>query len=160
VSGAEQAEAGAALEVLFYQFAGASLEKVLPKLLEKTLERGWRAVVRVEGPERLEALDTALWTYSDESFLPHAPVNAGQPGRQPVLLSLDGANLNGAQVLFITDGGALGGFGEYARVAYLFDGADEARKARARDEWRAAKAAGAKVSYWRQTAEGRWEPGG
>ncbi len=144
-------------EVIFYQFDGRPLEQVLPRLLEKSLERGWRAVVRVEGPERLEALDAALWTYSDESFLPHGGTRDGPPQRHPVLLSLDGANLNGAHVLFITDGGEIGPREGYARIAYLFDGADEDVKQRARAEWRESKAAGCAVSYWRQTPEGRWE---
>jgi DNA polymerase III subunit chi len=32
-------------EVLFYHLQGMSLESVLPPLLEKSLERGWRVVV-------------------------------------------------------------------------------------------------------------------
>jgi DNA polymerase-3 subunit chi len=152
--------ADADLEVMFYQLEGAPLERVLPKLLEKSLERGWRAVVRVESAERLEALDAALWTYSEESFLPHAPVAAGEPARQPVLLSLDGANLNGAHVLFVTDGGSLDEQEGFVRVAYLFDGRDDAVKERAREEWRKVKAWGAVASYWRQTAGGGWERAG
>lgn len=147
-------------EVMFYELGGEPLERVLPKLLEKSLERGWRAVVRVEGPERLDALDTALWTYSEESFLPHGKAGDGTPERQPVLLSLDGANRNGARVLFVTDGGEIGEAADYARIAYLLNGQDEEAKVRARAEWRAAKQAGAEVSYWRQTANGRWEKAG
>lgn len=147
-------------EVMFYQFDGRPLERVLPKLLELSLERGWRAVVRVEGPERLDALDAALWTYSEESFLPHGKGAEGQAHRQPVLLSLDDENRNGAHVLFITDGGTIDVGRDYARIAYLFDGQDDTVKQRARDEWRGSKAAGCQVTYWRQTPEGRWEKAG
>lgn len=155
-----QQTADAGLEVMFYQLDGAPLERVLPKLLEKSLERGWRAVVRIESAERLDALDAALWTYSEESFLPHAPVAAGEPARQQVLLSLDGANLNGAHVLFVTDGGPLDEPPDFARVAYLFDGRDNALKERAREEWRRVKTWGATASYWRQMAGGGWERAG
>ena len=59
-------------EVLFYHLQNMSLESVLPPLLEKSLERGWRVVVQSTSPERTDALDAHLWTYSDDSFLPHA----------------------------------------------------------------------------------------
>ena len=45
-------------EVLFYHLEHQPLERVLPMLLERTMERGWRAVVQVGSAERLEALDT------------------------------------------------------------------------------------------------------
>ena len=59
-------------EVLFYHLQNMSLESVLPPLLEKSLERGWRVVVQSTSQERTEALDAHLWTYRDNSFLPHA----------------------------------------------------------------------------------------
>jgi DNA polymerase-3 subunit chi len=147
-------------EILFYQLEREPLDRVLPKLLERSLSRGWRAMVRIESAERLDALDAVLWTYDDASFLPHGKASEQAPERQPVLLSLDGENRNGAQVLFITDGGALGETGGYARVAYLFDGGDGAAKERAREEWRAAKAKGAAVTFWRQEPDGRWTQAG
>ena len=36
-------------EILFYHLQHQPLERVLPTLLEKTLERGWRAVVQTSG---------------------------------------------------------------------------------------------------------------
>ena len=77
-----------AAEVLFYHLERAPLERVLPSLLERTLERGWRAVVQSGSAERLEALDLALWTYNDESFLPHGTARDGDPARQPIYLTL------------------------------------------------------------------------
>ena len=44
-------------EVLFYHLQNMSLENVLPPLLEKSLERGWRVVVQSTSPERTDALD-------------------------------------------------------------------------------------------------------
>ena len=60
-------------EVWFYHLERTGLEQALPELLEKTLQRGWKALVRAPEAERLEHLDSWLWTYRDESFLPHAP---------------------------------------------------------------------------------------
>ena len=59
----------------------------LPSLVEKTLERGWRAVVQAGSEERVEALDTLLWTYREESFLPHGTKRDGNAASQPVFLT-------------------------------------------------------------------------
>ena len=54
-------------EVLFYHLQNMSVENVLPPLLEKSLERGWRVVVQSTSEERADALDAHLWTYRDDS---------------------------------------------------------------------------------------------
>ena len=44
-------------DLLFYHLETRPLESVLPMLLEKTIERGWRAVVEVGSVERLETIE-------------------------------------------------------------------------------------------------------
>jgi DNA polymerase-3 subunit chi len=146
----------AATEVWFYHLERTGLEQALPELLEKTLQRGWRALVRVREAARLQHLDGWLWTYRDESFLPHAPDDEPNAARQPVLLTTGFENANGADVLFLVDGAEPGDLGGYARCVVLFDGGDEAQLAVARAQWSAVKASGAAVSYWKQQARG-WE---
>ena len=58
-------------DVWFYHLERASLDQVLPELLEKTLARDWRALVRSTARERVEHLDGWLWSYRDDAFLPH-----------------------------------------------------------------------------------------
>ena len=91
-------------EALFYHLTESTLEEALPALLEKSLERGWRAVVQVGGEERRDALDQHLWTYRDDSFLAHGTEHDPHPQRQPVLLTCGDGNANGAQVRFLVDG--------------------------------------------------------
>jgi DNA polymerase-3 subunit chi len=144
-------------EILFYHLERQPLERVLPSLLEKTLERGWRAVVQSGSEERLEALDLALWTYTEESFLPHGTRKDGNPADQPVYLTMSDDNPNGASVRFLIDGAEAASFEGVARLVYLFDGRDSEATERARGQWQAAKAAGCAVTYWRQGEDGRWE---
>ena len=144
-------------EVLFYHLEHQPLERVLPSLVEKTLERGWRAVVQAGSLERVEALDMTLWTYRDESFLPHGTKRDGNAALQPVYLTAEDDNPNAATVRFLVDGAEAGDFTPYTRVVYLFEGRDAAAVARAREQWTAAKQAGCEVTYWQQSAEGRWE---
>jgi DNA polymerase III subunit chi len=51
---------------------------VLPELLEKCLERQWRAVVQLGSDERRDALDAHLWTYRDDGI----PAARDGEGRQ------------------------------------------------------------------------------
>jgi DNA polymerase-3 subunit chi len=145
---------------LFYHLERAPLERVLPALLERTLERGWRAVVQSGSTERLEALDLALWTYSDESFLPHGTARDGEAERQPIYLTTGPETPNDAGVRFLVDGAETTGFDGFARIVCIFDGRDPEATASARAQWQAARAAGCAVTYWRQSDGGRWEKQG
>lgn len=144
-------------EVLFYHLERQPLERVLPTLLEKTLAKGWRAVVQSGSEERLAALDLALWTYADDSFLPHGTAKTGHADAQSVYLTVGEDAPNGAGVRFLVDGAEATAFDRAERLVFLFDGRDEEAVARARQQWKAAKAAGCAVTYWRQTDAGRWE---
>ena len=145
-----------ACEVWFYHLERTGLDQALPELLEKTLARGWRAIVRTRRPERLEHLDGWLWSYRDESFLPHAPAGEPNAARQPILLTTEFDNPNAADALFLIDGAEAGELGGYARCVVLFDGADADQLSAARAQWSAIKAKGFGVSYWKQQARG-WE---
>ena len=90
-------------EFLFYHLHRQRTEDVLPALLERSLERGWRVVVQTSMEERLDALDAHLWTYAEESFLPHGTFREATAGEQPVLLTLHDHNPNGATVRFLID---------------------------------------------------------
>lgn len=144
-------------EVLFYHLEQQTLEQILPSLLERTLQRGWRAVVQAGSEERLTALDAHLWTYKEESFLAHGTAKDGAPADQPVFLTLDEANPSGAAVRFLVDGAKLASFPGYLRVVLIFDGHDRAALETARAQWKVAKAQGCAVTYWQQSDQGRWE---
>jgi DNA polymerase III subunit chi len=147
-------------EILFYHLERASLDSVLPGLLEKTLERGWKAVVRTGSRERLEALDNHLWTYRDEAFLPHGAGGEGE--RHPIWLTDGDDAPNDPQILFLVDGARTdpSGVGDLERCVMIFDGDDEPAVTQARGFWKATAAAGHVVTYWKQTENGRWEKQG
>ena len=146
-----------AAEVLFYHLEREPVERVLPSLLEKTLERGWRAVVQASSQERIEALDTALWTYDEASFLPHGLASDQAAARHPIALTTGQVNPNAADVRFLVDGAGLAELSGYRRIVFLFDGADPDTLAAARADWQRAKAAGLAATYWQQDERGRWQ---
>ncbi len=144
-------------EIWFYHLEHAPLERVLPELLEKTLAKGWRAQVRVGSQERLDALNTHLWTYRPESFLPHGTVTEGRAPDQPISLTLEEANINQANALFLVDSAPPGDVSRYERCITIFDGKDDEALRAARDFWKQASEQGRDVTYWRQADHGKWE---
>ncbi len=144
-------------EILFYHLHRQSMENVLPTLLEKSLERGWRVVVQASSDERIEALDAHLWTYRDDGFLPHGTVKESEAAMQPVLLTTADDNPNGAQIRFLIDGAPVpADAAAYQRIVLLFDGEDADAVAAARERWTEAKGAGFEATYWQPDEQGRW----
>ena len=145
-------------ELLFYHLHRQPIEMVLPALLEKSLERGWRVVVQAATDERIEALDAYLWTYREDGFLPHGTAKESEAAAQPVLLTTGDDNPNGANVRFLIDGAAVpSDAASYQRIVLLFDGEDDDAVAVARTRWSEAKAAGFEVTYWQPDENGRWK---
>lgn len=144
-------------DILFYHLQGQKLEGVLPVLLEKSLERGWRVVVQGASEERIEALDALLWTYRDDSFLPHGTWREQDAAQQPILLTLTDGNPNAANVRFLIDGASPPpDAAAYTRIVLLFDGEDEDAVVAARTDWSDAKAKGFDATYWQPDEQGRW----
>jgi len=144
-------------EILFYHLQGQRIEGMLPALLEKSLERGWKVIVQGASEERIEALDAHLWTYRDDAFLPHGTWREPGAAVQPVLLTLTDSNPNGASVRFLIDGAPVPADAEaYQRIVLLFDGEDDEAVATARARWSEAKAKGFEATYWQADAQGRW----
>ena len=145
-------------EVRFYHLTERPLEQVLPVMLERSLERGWRVLVRATDPARIEALSARLWTHGDASFLAHGTAADGDAARQPVWLCCDTENPNNANTLFLIDnaGADTKELTTMEMVAVLFDGLDETAVASARDQWRQVSEAGLKAVYWAQNEGGAW----
>jgi DNA polymerase III subunit chi len=143
-------------EVLFYHLTESKLEDALPALLEKSVERGWKVVVQTSDEARRDLLDGHLWTFREDSFLPHGVDGAPMADVQPVLLTTAGENVNGATVRFIVDGAAPPPLDPYERVVFMFDGYDQQQLEGARSEWKKLKGEGHTLTYWQQSPEGRW----
>ena len=145
-------------EVLFYHLQRQPIERVLPQLLERSLERGWRVVVQASSDERVEALDAHLWTYRDDAFLAHGTWREGEAAQQPVLLTVQDDNPNGATVRFLIDGAPVPqDAAKYQRIVLLFDGEDDDAVAAARARRTEVKAQGFDATYWQADEQGRWQ---
>lgn len=148
---------GVMAEVRFYHLEHQTLDEVLPRMLQLTLERGGRAVVQTGSDERTEQLTDLLWTFDQESFLAHGSKADGEPGLQPIWLTAQDENPNGANVRFYVDGARAGSIDGLERAIVIFDGRDEAAVEAARQDWKRFKAGAHEVSYWQQDEQRRWQ---
>jgi len=147
-------------DIGFYHLTVTPLEKALPKLLEKTLAAGERALVLGTSADRIKWLDGQLWTYDDRSWLPHGTAEIGQAEDQPIWLTDSPDNANGARFLFLVDGADVEDPDGFARVFNLFDGRDDQAVADARVRWKTWRDAGQTLAYWKQTEGGGWQKAG
>lgn len=132
------------------------LEGVLPELLDKTLSRGWRALVKLT-PDRLSHMDTFLWTYKDDSFLPHGRDDEPMAQQQPIVLSSEASSSKGHDCVFLVDGTQMEIDSQTSRCIVMIDGRNEASVQASRSYWKSLKDGGANLSYWQQNDQGRWE---
>lgn len=145
-------------EVMFYHQTTWPLERILPELLTRSLERGWRVVLRAGDAAHLNTLDEMLWTCGDDSFLPHGTADMGHAESQPVYLTLGRENPAGANILMLAAGARVDptevqGFD---RVCLIFDGNEPDALAAARADWMTIRDAGLHATYYSQE-EGNWK---
>ena len=144
-------------EIRFYHLQRTSLEDTLPVILERCYRRGDRTLVMAGSPERTEALAAHLWTYRPESFLPHGTAKDGAAAEQPIFLTAEDVNPNGATVLILCDGASRADCVSFPLVCEMFDGNDEAAVTAVRERWKAYKETGHKLVYFQQSPAGKWE---
>lgn len=144
-------------EVLFYHLERARAEDVLPQFIQKSLERGWRAVVQSVSAARLEELSKLLWTWADDAFLAHGSADDGFGHLQPVWLTTGDDAPNAATVRILVDGAQHDSLYGLDRLVIMFDGADEAAVSAARQKWKQVTVIpGVTATYWQQDERGRW----
>jgi len=150
----------AAGEIWFYHLESASVEETLPPLIEKCLDRVWRALVLSPSAERLQALDSHLWTWKPNSWLPHHSPGSQEGHVAPIQLGDSQGEARAAEAVFLLDGASWGPLEGVSRLFVLFDGRDPDNVTHARQQWRVAKEAGLSPTYWRQGEDGRWAKNG
>lgn len=144
-------------EISFYHLTLSNIESALPKLLERVIASGKRALVRVESEERVSILNSILWTYDQSSFLPHGTIKEGQAESQPIWITEKYENPNESDVLVVLDGNETPDLDDFERCLEVFNGTDDAAVDLARARWRHYTDSGYTVTYWQQSSEGRWE---
>ena len=143
------------MKVDFYHLTLHPIERVLPRLAERVLADGGRLLI-VSGEEvQRNALDKLLWSYSPDSFLPHAQVGSERDADQPLLIGSDPQAANAARNILIADGVWRNEALAFDRAFHLFD---EISITAARTAWRGlGDKPDIERRYWKQDEAGRWQ---
>ena len=143
----------------FYHLQKQSLDQVLPKLIEKAYQLKKNINILIGNEERVEYINSLLWTFNDEKFIPHGSKKDGFCEMQPIFLSAENINPNNASLLFIVDDAdvIIENINNYERIFYIFDGNSEFSLNKARILWKALKNSGNNLNYWQQDSTGKWE---
>lgn len=145
------------MRVDFYHLETQTLDQVLPKLVEKAFETGKRIKIKVGTEERVEFINSLLWTYNETSFIPHGSSKDGFAEMQPIWLTSNDKNPGNAEILFLVDGANPDTENAFERTINIFDGNDPTSLSQAREYWKSLKSDNIESTYWKQTSSGRWE---
>lgn len=149
------------VEYWFYHLQQSALEAVLPGILEKTLAKNWRTLIKV-GPcngsaeAEMLRLDKFLWTYKQDAFLPHGRDDEPMADAHPILLSCVCERVENVDAVILVSGAEMQDVTAATRCITILDGRNNEDKAVARKRWKLVKDAGNETAYWQQNDHGRW----
>ncbi len=143
-------------EVRFYHMERQGLEQVLPGLLMKALENGHRIIVKLRDEKEAERLSEHLWIFRPDIFLPHGTKKDGHAAHQPVWITSEDGNPNGADLLILAQGAQTPSLEGFKLCCEMLDGKNEDETSSARARWKIYKESGLSLTYWQQ-GEKSWE---
>jgi len=143
-------------EIRFYHLQTYNLDQALPQILGKALSAGHKINVRLPDTKEVERINTLLWTFRPDSFLPHGSQKDGYAEDQPIWLTDKDENTNKANVLVLTNGLENDNLDTYTLVCDMFDGRNDEMVKAARERWKSYKEAGHEITYWQQDQKGAW----
>ena len=143
----------------FYHLQKSNIEDTLPKLLEKAYALGKKILIKVGNEERVEFLNSHLWTYDEQSFLPHGSKKDGNSSLQPIWLTSQDDNPNNASILFLVDNAKINidEISAFERVLNIFDGNNNDALTWSREFWKLAKSQELECYYWQKNDNGTWQ---
>lgn len=106
------------------------------RLVRKARGADCRIVLLTKDKDDLQALDHALWTFSDQDFLPHVSADDALAAVTPVILTDDGnTDLPHHQILINLSGSTPPHFARFERMFEVIS-SDEADKVAGRERYR------------------------
>ncbi len=143
-------------DIRFYHLERQSLEQILPSLVTKALSNDHRIIIKTADDAQTQHLNNHLWSFDQNSFLPHGTKKEGHAEHQPVWITSEEENPNNADVLILTGGATTENMKEFTLCCEMLNGNDSEAVTAARAQWKIYKEAGHEITYWQQGAKG-WE---
>ena len=146
------------MRVDFYHLEKIPLQKALPAILQKAYEADTRVLIKTDLAEQADELNTLLWTFEADSFLPHGVEKDGFADKQPIFIThKDHLNPNQARLCICLNNVPIPFTEDFERVLYFFNGLNQASLDAAREQWRKVSELNIERFYWKQNESGKWE---
>ncbi len=147
-------------EIRFYHFEKQTLEQALPLILEKAYKTGQKIVVRLADEKEVEKINTILWTYKTDKFLPHGSKKDGHPNQHPIWITHKNENPNKATILIsaqnVQESEEKNDLNTFNLCCEMLDGRNEKEIKSARKRWKTYKESEHTITYWHQNEAGGW----
>jgi DNA polymerase III subunit chi len=132
----------------------AALSLAMARFINARVSDGRRVALRVSDDRKAARWDQFLWTWDDQSFLPHSVLGAQWPADEPVTVATRLPPATPDMILICLDEVPLGDLDGYDDVYELVDRNTDEGVERARERWSAWKATGRTQEYRRDWATG------
>ena len=134
----------------------STLDQALPSIAMKAWQSGKKIMVRVPEVKEAKRLNDLLWTFNPNMFLPHGADGDSHPDKQPIWITANDNNVNGAEILILTHGCEAASVDDFSMVCEMLDGRVDSHIQAARQRWKTYKDASHDLTYWQQDANGKW----
>lgn len=145
-------------QIIFYSTAPLQVEKTLFALLEKSLEKGNKSLLLFKEKEKCLSINEQLWTYKQNSFLPHISEDDQIYDNidVPVYLSTKNENPFKAELLFSIDGFLPDNIDHFERVIIIIDVNDELLNEKYKNYYLDIKQNFEDIVFYKSDDNGKW----
>jgi len=145
-------------QIIFYSTAPLQVEKTLFALLEKSLEKGNKSLLLFKDKEKCLSINEQLWTYKQNSFLPHISEDDQIYDNidVPVYLSTKNENPFKAELLFSIDGFLPDNIDHFERVIIIIDVNDELLNEKYKNYYLDIKQNFEDIVFYKSDDNGKW----
>ena len=133
------------MQVFFHYFektSGRDLLVYICRLVEKGYKQGSKPIyIHFDSENEAKEFDSLLWTFRQESFIPHTILGHPEQEKTPVIIGWDTNQIETAEALINVSQGIPRASKSTSKIHEIV-GSDENKKNKAREKWKAYKANG------------------
>ena len=144
-------------EIYFYNTSSRDFLRDITLLIERLYLLEHKVIVLCPDNNVSAIVDDYLWSYKDESFLPHSIADQDHSELDSIIISSHQLNLDFYKILIVFKGSSISFdySNNFEKVYYFFDDNSNDEREIARTLWKEAKKSGTKCKYW-QVQENKW----
>ena len=140
------------MQVLFHHFektSGRDLLVYICRLVEKGYKQGSKPIyIHFDSENEAKEFDSLLWTFRQESFIPHTLLGHPEQEKTPVIIGWDTNQIETAEALINVSQDIPRASKSTSKIHEIV-GNDENKKNKAREKWKAYKANGSIIKAYK-----------